>query len=831
MAEARREYQAIFSIGGKLLGSFRGAISAAQARLARLSASAKRITGLFSKLSLGIGALGTAFAAFAATKVLTQVFSGAIDQAIEAEERTRAIGYALLNNDRIRKEVEKHGFDFALKQTKLIQDQNEALGKQGVLRDDIFNEMSKQLALSGMPTQAVMDTTKALGDLLVARKGANATEADAAELAMATLKAMKTGKAMGLREFGIFADPKTFKALSEQARLRFIMAEAAKKEGANIREATTPLGRLRVMRNRLEDMSQSIGEKMLPLQVKMAEAWLKALPHIQPLMEQGIEWLITKLEQLAEWVKNTAVPWFQKDATQKQLKKVGDAFQWVVRNAKWLVPTIIGLVVAFKGLQIVLAAVNIAMLAFTPAGAIVLGVIALAAAVYLLWKNWDKVKQVVGDTWAKMKEWPVLGPLFKLVEADFLLMVNIMKQAWDLLVEAFNNVNWQQIALDFKAAWGEIEQKWVEFKAGLQVIGDFMQPYLDDFGKRWQVCIEQIKELWAKLIKFITSIPVPDWVKNLAGKGWEGLKDWNAAATQRFQAATGQAGGGYKSAASLAMAPPVGWNAGANETTLAAQRQAIMQEFQTNPDLQRAVFQRTVQEVGAGTDVASRAAQQAFMEELFNRSVSRKQSLTYAVHDPNYYPEPVFNKNVGAQTAAGLKTVMDQVVAGSNVAKYATGNASGTVGFGGGPQTFAAGGERFGIEGADLPWARRMRQQARVMQKQTLAANAAGIPPLLARPMQFGGIVRGLTHAVLGERGPEAVLPLSRGAGMLGRLMGGGASQNVHFNPIVTIHGNATEAEQKSLDTRLRQLSNDFIRQFSQAQTQERRLSYEGGYA
>jgi hypothetical protein len=47
---------------------------------------------------------------------------------------------------------------------------------------------------------------------------------------------------------------------------------------------------------------------------------------------------------------------------------------------------------------------------------------------------------------------------------------------------------------------------------------------------------------------------------------------------------------------------------------------------------------------------------------------------------------------------------------GSNISNFATGNASGTVGFAGGPQTFRAGGERFGIEGPDRGWAQNYQQ-------------------------------------------------------------------------------------------------------------------------
>jgi carbon monoxide dehydrogenase subunit G len=93
---------------------------------------------------------------------------------------------------------------------------------------------------------------------------------------------------------------------------------------------------------------------------------------------------------------------------------------------------------------------------------------------------------------------------------------------------------------------------------------------------------------------------------------------------------------------------------------------------------------------------------------------------------------------------------------------------------------------------------------------------------------------------MLAERGPEAVIPLGGGAraqGLLsyanralGRGSGSGAT-NVTFAPNVTINGNASAAEQKALDSSLRSLATDFIKQFKAAQQQERRLSYESGYA
>lgn len=102
---------------------------------------------------------------------------------------------------------------------------------------------------------------------------------------------------------------------------------------------------------------------------------------------------------------------------------------------------------------------------------------------------------------------------------------------------------------------------------------------------------------------------------------------------------------------------------------------------------------------------------------------------------------------------------------------------------------------------------------------------------------QHGGIIRRATMGLMGERGPEAVIPLrgggARAASLLGyanRAMGMGGT-NLSFAPVITINGNATDSEQRAMDSRLRDLAADFIDQFKRAQWQERRLSYESGYA
>jgi len=127
---------------------------------------------------------------------------------------------------------------------------------------------------------------------------------------------------------------------------------------------------------------------------------------------------------------------------------------------------------------------------------------------------------------------------------------------------------------------------------------------------------------------------------------------------------------------------------------LAAIRAQQAAELEQNPDLEQRLYSLTHNEVGGqGT-----AAQQAFIETLFNRADRRGQSLAQIINDRSYYPGISFRPRPGANYQDTLLSVMR----GSDVSGGATGNASGRVGFAGGPQTFAANGERFGIEGPDL---------------------------------------------------------------------------------------------------------------------------------
>jgi len=132
-------------------------------------------------------------------------------------------------------------------------------------------------------------------------------------------------------------------------------------------------------------------------------------------------------------------------------------------------------------------------------------------------------------------------------------------------------------------------------------------------------------------------------------------------------------------------------------------RKEQAKELERNPGLKQRLFDLTEAEVGGEGPGGKRA----FMETVFNRAAARGQTLAEAIHDHHYYP-PTTTRKVGGSRGPKEEDILADVLAGSNVSNYATGNASGSVRFAGGPQTARGRLERFGIEGPDVGWANRM---------------------------------------------------------------------------------------------------------------------------
>jgi hypothetical protein len=111
-----------------------------------------------------------------------------------------------------------------------------------------------------------------------------------------------------------------------------------------------------------------------------------------------------------------------------------------------------------------------------------------------------------------------------------------------------------------------------------------------------------------------------------------------------------------------------------------------------------------------------RNAAKAFMEVATNRADADKRSIPELLSGykgghagMDYYPEITHTRaqNPLSQTERDYYDgIAKEVREGSNVANFGTGNASGSVGFAGGPMTAKHGGEKFGIEGWTAQWAK-----------------------------------------------------------------------------------------------------------------------------
>ncbi len=151
-------------------------------------------------------------------------------------------------------------------------------------------------------------------------------------------------------------------------------------------------------------------------------------------------------------------------------------------------------------------------------------------------------------------------------------------------------------------------------------------------------------------------------------------------------------------------------------------------------------------------------AQQAFLETVFNRAAARGKSLSDTIYDRGYYPTTTYDRMNGPVPADHYAPILDKVLQGSNTSQYATGNASGTVGFNKGPQTVAYNGERFGIEGPDRKWADSVRSLPNMggdYEGARLAASISAPPPATAGGETIPTAARMAGPAVASAEAPQ----------------------------------------------------------------------------
>lgn len=154
------------------------------------------------------------------------------------------------------------------------------------------------------------------------------------------------------------------------------------------------------------------------------------------------------------------------------LNAIGTTIKFVGDNANWLIPILAGLASSFIALKTINAATSAIKTfkdtisgisaAFTfltsPVGLVVLAIGALVIAGILLYKNWDKVKEVASDVWNGVKD--IIGGV-----SDWIT------DKWEGTKSFFNGI-WGGIASTTKSAWDGVSS----------TVSDSAQKTKDDWG-------------------------------------------------------------------------------------------------------------------------------------------------------------------------------------------------------------------------------------------------------------------------------------------------------------------------------------------------------------
>lgn len=231
--------------------------------------------------------------------------------------------------------------------TKALEGQAKALAEHTKFSEESNLAAQAQLATFGLTADQIQKLTPQIQDL------ATKTGTDLPTAAGAVGKAF-LGNTKALKAVGV-----NFKATGDQAKdFATISADLQKNVGGLADVAGgTAAGKMAILKNQFEEVQISVGSKLVPV-----------------------------LTFLATWL----------------LKIV----QYGQQNASWLVPLIAlvaSLVIGFKTLTLAMAAFDVVTDA-NPIAAIAIAIIALIAAIVLLWKNSQTFRDIVMKAWADIKE-------------------------------------------------------------------------------------------------------------------------------------------------------------------------------------------------------------------------------------------------------------------------------------------------------------------------------------------------------------------------------------------------------------------------------------------
>lgn len=174
-----------------------------------------------------------------------------------------------------------------------------------------------------------------------------------------------------------------------------------------------------------------------------------------------------------------------------------------------------------------------------PIGLIVIGIAALVAAGYYLYKNWDKVKAKLIAAWNVV--WDKIKAFGSWIKNISISIWNCVATAWNWVkgkvaagwdwvkskVVGFWNwlagfFTWDTVLTAWEATKTGVQKAWNELKAWIaSFIPDWLANPWDTLVSLWETTVASIKQGWQIFKSWIASF-IPDWIAN----PWEKLVTW-----------------------------------------------------------------------------------------------------------------------------------------------------------------------------------------------------------------------------------------------------------------------------------------------------------------
>lgn len=270
--------------------------------------------------------------------------------------------------------------------------------------------------------------------------------------------------------------------------------------GSAVAAGKTFAGKLVILKNKLGNVQETIGNALLPGLTKLAEVFLDWVDD--PRIQDGITSIAEGISKLAQDIIAqipTVLSWFQ---------KIGNWFQ---NNQGVIVAilAVIGVTLAAFAVSAIASIVSV-IIAAAPL-LLVIGIIALAA--YLLYQAWTTnfggIQQIVGDLWIQLQ--PVFQQIKTWLEVNIPIALQILSDFWtNTLLPAIQQV-WMWIqAVVFPLIGQLIAWLAVNIPIALQALSDFWtNTLLPAIQEVWNWVQTVAFPIIQKLINWLaTNIPI-----------------------------------------------------------------------------------------------------------------------------------------------------------------------------------------------------------------------------------------------------------------------------------------------------------------------------------